>query len=256
MVEASAAPFDRTLLTDDPNDDDLRDMTFRLMFAPAALLVSSIMIYAILVVVPVFGIPLLNGKPRLVVERLPWLVGGSIGVVAGIEIACLTTWLLSRTPRLSEAVSSMRRLIKGEAEPGTSAGEESKQPAGAWAAAGLTAGKDASEALQNSSSGWAQDTGEVRAILGSGRADRRRFLRRKFNAWVSPFLMVFFVIHGLAQIWGPSLLRMAETKESVGYEAWLSRVMGEVPAESIAGSLRDMVVQHASAIRAALVSDR
>ena len=64
---------------------------FRLLIAPAVLLVKGVVLVFLVGVVPVILVPLLNRDRAMLVDRSPWLLGVLLGDVLGIVLACLTT---------------------------------------------------------------------------------------------------------------------------------------------------------------------
>ena len=91
----------------------LRAEPFRLLVAPAILLVKGLALVALIGVMPAVVIPLLNRDPRAIAERLPWLAGVAVGEVVGIALACRTTRWAARAAGWEEFPEKVLHAIRG-----------------------------------------------------------------------------------------------------------------------------------------------
>lgn len=155
---------------------------FRLLFSPAVLLVSALVLLPILGLMPAIGIPLASGENlSSLTMHVPWLLGTITGAIAGV-------WLASWSARRLDAA----RMRAQQAERGTA-------PAG-WSVTRhrmLSAIKQ--EAIANA--------GQLQPVSTSSRIEL-----------VTGFLLLFFLVHGLAPLAIPQLNALGSMEPLSGEE--------------------------------------
>jgi hypothetical protein len=168
---------------------------FRLLFSPAVLLVSAVVLLPILGLVPAILMPLASGDNLASVgAHLPWLLGTIVGAIAGV-------WLASWSARRLDAARMRACQLQAECLlPGWSVTRHRML---------VTIKQDASSAVtptetadgQTRTTGSTSNTGPRDVLLG--------------------FLLSFFVIHGLAPQVAPVLMTLNYLEPIPGEELTL-----------------------------------
>jgi hypothetical protein len=168
---------------------------FRLLFSPAVLLVNALVLLPILGLIPAIGMPLALGESLAsVVARLPWLLGTAVGAISGVWLAAWSA------RRLDAARMRARQSRQFTPVPGWSATrhrmldaiKQDTRPADT-----LTDGAgEQSRGLWGMSAAWLRET-----LLG--------------------FLLIFFVIHGIAPQIAPGLNALSYLEPLSGEELQL-----------------------------------
>jgi|GEM_PF-2843266 len=89
----------------------LASQPFRLLFAPAIVLVKGFGLVVFVGVVPAVLIPLSQQDPAAIVERLPWLVGVCLGSVLAVVLGCWTTAWLARAAAWEVRTEAIRTAL-------------------------------------------------------------------------------------------------------------------------------------------------
>lgn len=89
----------------------LASQPFRLLFAPAIVLVKGFGLIVLVGVVPAVLISLSQQDPAGIVERLPWLVGVCLGSVLAVVLGCWTTAWLERAAAWEARAEAIRTAI-------------------------------------------------------------------------------------------------------------------------------------------------
>jgi hypothetical protein len=102
--------------------EQLASQPFRLLFAPAIVLVKGFGLVFLVGVVPTIILPLSHGDAAMLVDRLPWLVGVCGGGVLAVILGCWTTaWLAEaaawggRQREICGAIQAVPAQVPGEA---------------------------------------------------------------------------------------------------------------------------------------------
>lgn len=172
----------------------------RLLFAPAVLLAKNFMLAALLGVVPALVMPISNGDPSAIWERLPWLVGVVSGGILGIVLTCWTTsWLAGAVgwDDLADRVLAFTRA-PGLPEAGRPGPEPDEPPSAEHGVGGPA-----------SSSGGTWPRGAPSQMRAPTRV--RALIERRGYA----LLLMFFVVHAVIHVGLPDSLvaRWAEWPE-------------------------------------------
>lgn len=155
-------------------EEMLRGEPFRLMVAPAILLIKGIMLVFLAGVVPAVVFPLFDRDLSTLVYRLPWLVGVVLGDVLGIVLACRTTSWAARAAGWEEFETGLLARIRF------------------WAKTERPLAEAASPVGQVFEPGSPVPQGTERSEPRGGKADGGR-------PWVG-FLLVFFTIHFVVNV--------------------------------------------------------
>lgn len=118
--------------------EQLASQPFRLLFAPAIVLVKGFGLVFLVGVVPAVLLPLGHGDVTVMLDRLPWLVGACGGGVLAVVLGCWTTAWLSRAASWEqptrEILSAIRGLPAGS-QRAAGAARPVTSPRPAWVAA-------------------------------------------------------------------------------------------------------------------------
>jgi hypothetical protein len=93
--------------------EQLASQPFRLLFAPAIVLVKGFGLVLLMGVVPALVLPLGGGDLSVIVERLPWLVGACGGGVLAVILGCWTTAWLARAACWERHEQEILSAIRG-----------------------------------------------------------------------------------------------------------------------------------------------
>jgi hypothetical protein len=93
--------------------EQLTRQPFRLLFAPAVVLVKGFGLVLLVGLVPAVLLPLTQQDPRAMLERLPWLVGACSGGVLAVVLGCWTTAWLSRAAVWESSTQAILDAVRG-----------------------------------------------------------------------------------------------------------------------------------------------